>query len=259
MTKRNLLRRAAALVLFALPGACDGHMSSLDDERAGAGDASDSEARRLFDASILPLLEARCAGCHGDDFLSPDPDVYSSVMSTPGLVVAEAGSGSLLTVGDHAGAQLWSEPELVLLRQWLELEVAEARRQDDDAVGDEPQGTLEVGPVPLEDGMMRLPLDPMGLTGATLGVRTTNELGVVYFSAFEIVTAAAGLRLVHPTWTTWIDGTPTADPDDRFSDLEIVLGPYSRKTVRENTFMHAELPEGGQVSVAFEVAEVSEP
>lgn len=92
-------------------------------------------ARQLFETNVYPVLEQKCAGCHGGTsidpgigFLPPGADAaYDRITSDPGLVGdfhASDAPITLKTAGSHQGVRFTAD-ESGRLVQWLDAELAE--------------------------------------------------------------------------------------------------------------------------------------
>jgi hypothetical protein len=106
---------------------------------AGVEPPPAGDARAIFDAQIQPMLQARCALCHGPNSVGPQLWTEPSYEQVTGntLLVGnfDPAAATLLTKGPHAGANWWSPTEEQTISDWL---LAEAEERN--------SGTTPTGP-----------------------------------------------------------------------------------------------------------------
>ena len=208
-------------------------------------------ATELFSTTVEPMLVTRCGGCHGPgrvalDFLRPSPDIRTTLLSYPALVDLESpGSSRLLTKGEHSGPAL-STGEAELVRSWIEAEAAEG------TMVDPAERELATTPTSLREGFNALPLDALGLPGTSLHFVAARVGAGMFLDSVQIAAGPMGARIVHPVFVTWVAGTPTPDPIDRFAGVEIEVEPNSTRAFDTGTIVLTELPEGALLSVHFD-------
>jgi hypothetical protein len=151
MTRYNILTAIASLSLAAAcdVGVYDGGNGGEDDEPdagtiitdpADAGGGSTENAKPLFEATVAPILEAKCsaAACHGGagtsplKFLPPDPaDYYDVVTSYDDRVIGYFDKTTApmireIVPGPHYPGAEYTPAELTAIQMWLDAEL-EAR------------------------------------------------------------------------------------------------------------------------------------
>jgi cytochrome c553 len=242
-----MLRRASALILLLTSGCPDGSITSSSEPDAGADPAA--AARAAFDADVAPLLTSFCGACHvaaPPAFMAPDPDMYATVMAWPGLIDLDTPSASrLLVKGAHAGPA-WTADQLPTIQAWIQLE-ADAREPGEDDNAE----TAAFDPIV---GINTIDLEQLGLPGATISFRLEKLQVGFYISELMANAGTDGLHLIHPLFVSWIDGTPTPDPVDRFAGIELDIAPETSAMIGGGTAVMVDLPPTAQLSLHFESA-----
>ncbi len=212
-------------------------------------------ARDLFDSTVLPLLESNCVSCHGESgsvvgyrFLTPDPDIYTSVTSWPALVSrANPTSSRILTLDStHPGPE-WSTTQADTVQRWLE-------REGEEYAGSGEEPDLITDAKVLEAGLNLFPLDVLGLPGSQLSLTAEPTPAGWYLSNIEVNAGADGVRMSHPVIIQWVDGDATVDPSDRFAGMDVVAPAYTRVAVGGGTASLSGLPDGASISWHFDAA-----
>lgn len=221
---------------------------------APSADAGSPSAAEVFATRVEPMLGSRCGACHGPDrtgpdFLRPSPDVRTTLLSYPALVDLETPSSSrLLTKGEHSGPAL-STGEAEAVRSWLELEAAEGTMVDPMV------RELATDAVEIREGFNALPLDVLGLPGTTLHFVAARVGEGMFLDSVQLAAGPTGARLEHPSFVTWIEGEPIADPVDRFAGVELRVEPNSTQPFDTGTVVLTSFPEGALLSVHFDAVE----
>ena len=210
--------------------------------------------KELFDRTVMPLLETHCVACHapgrtGPAFIAADPDVYTVVMSWPALVsVRDPGSSRLLTKGEHTGPA-WTGDQASVIRDWLSAEAtARAGEADEEEVE---YRTSALAPDP---GFNAIPLEELGLDGASLTFTAERVGGGLYLSNLQVSAGPGGAHLVHPVVITWVGGAPLPDVVDRMAGVEVMAPPYETRELGGGTFVVVDFPEGALLSFLFDAA-----
>jgi hypothetical protein len=130
------MRHTAVLAAFVLAAiaAC----TSMDTSPIGEGDdvgttsvAPPPTPRQLFDTTVFPLLQEKCATCHvgasGLDFLGSanTPDSYYKGITGDALVNGgfHASSSNLLSSEGHVGLS-WTASDRQVIAAWLDAEMS---------------------------------------------------------------------------------------------------------------------------------------
>lgn len=131
----EVVGRLGLCTALSFGAACGGVIDSSIDVDAGptGGEldaAASLEARRRFEAEVLPMLVARCAACHergrlGPPFMGQGAGAYEALFAWPGMIVLDApGSSALLQKGSHLGPA-WSADQARRIVAWIEQEARE--------------------------------------------------------------------------------------------------------------------------------------
>jgi hypothetical protein len=226
-------------------------MEMPSDDGGAAPSMPEVSAQEFFRTRVEPILELRCAGCHGadragPDFLRPNPDVRTTLLTYPALVNLDAPASSrLLTKGEHAGPA-FRAAEAELVRTWIELEAAEGGRVDTD------ERELATAAEPVREGFNALALDALGLPGTAIHFVAERIAGGMFLADVRVAAGPTGAHLVHPTFVVWIEGTPHPDPVDRFAELEVEVPPNSTRPFEPDAIALTEFPDGARLSIHFD-------
>lgn len=229
----------------------DGGMASM---------TSGESAREVFERDVQPLLTTSCGSCHAVAasgaplFLTPDPDVYDSVKSWPGLIDLESPSASrLVRKGAHAGPA-WSTPQAGLVTRWLEMEAAERHAPPPgmmDADGGAPvEESLLTDPILLTEGFNHIDLDRFGTPGSSISFVASRIGSGIYVSDLRLSSGPRGLHIQHPVFVALFGGDAVPDPVDTFADLDVEVEPGRSHDL--GTLVLVECPAGALLTVHFE-------
>jgi len=239
----------------ALVGGCDGqfetHLTS------DGGNDQLAQARAMFDEEILPLLETSCVSCHvGADavgFMRPNPDVWSSIMAHPNLVIGgDAEASRLYSYGrssSHSGIEFTTD-QAERVRVWIELVPPK----------DGPPPVVETDkfdPV-LSPGTNNVDLSKlaMGLDGATMTFKAAQLSAGIYITELAINAGAGGVHMQHPLFVSHCPGT-IPDPVDSFYGLDQTFDPGASGSVGGGTVVLVDFVPGCKLSVHFKKIEPS--
>ncbi len=124
--------KTTALALVLLGGCL--YSQSGDDRPPSDPPPSQPTARQLFETSVYPVLEVKCAGCHGAEidpamsFVPATADAAYDRITTDSALVgdfhADRAPITLKTQGSHQGVRFTAD-ESAKLVQWLDAELAE--------------------------------------------------------------------------------------------------------------------------------------
>jgi mono/diheme cytochrome c family protein len=183
--------------------------------------------RGLFNRDILPLMQGTCAACHGGsmqfiDWMAPDDDFpteYDKVLNWPALVnIQEPGQSRLITKGQHDGRP-WTADELNIINPWLAMEAAFG------GTGEEID-TTDVTPL---QGFNSFDLGTIGLTeaaGCFVEFDFERSDPVAYLSNIVVRdTSGDGCLLESPVIGVVLDSGTFYDPNNKFSDVTVDVGP----------------------------------
>jgi mono/diheme cytochrome c family protein len=92
--------------------------------------AAEIELRSRFARNVEPIVMYRCAGCHGlggccSPFLTPRPDVYTTVKAWPHLVGSTPSRSLLYAKGEHEGPA-FPRTEAQVIAAWIRAEASGA-------------------------------------------------------------------------------------------------------------------------------------
>src|SRR5262245_18173994 len=206
----KLVAAPAALALALLAGGCMGEITN-----GANGDDTltpdELAARTAFDQEAKPILDGFCASCHAGianvDFMKPEPDVRTRMLTWPNLINLDTPTQSLLlNKGAHEGPALTTDQASALL-SWVNLEKTAAGGTATTIQ------TAAFQPVP---GANTVDLGPICLAGSTLTFRLEPLSVGIYLNEIAVNAGPDGAHVVHPLFVTWDEhGTATPDPVDR--------------------------------------------
>lgn len=261
------LRLAFALFPGVLcAAACSGSVNFTGDGDGGptADAAPDQVARDQFQSMVKPILDQSCASCHvsgaagAPKFMEPNPDLYTTIttwvgvmpriMGQPLLSCADPAQSPLVTYGAHAGPAFTVE-QLPVVRMWAETW---------QSVSPTCQGQVAAKAVTASftpvTGPNTLPLDNLGpgLEGATLTFNLDTLPGPsLYLSEIKFNAGANGLRVIHPIFEYCINATETAEPNDKFKNVMLDVGPNMVGQPGDGTLTLVQVPPNTPLAVRF--------
>lgn len=210
-------------------------LAACSAEVPGDGTGTDDPAAALraqFNSDVLPLMQQRCAACHGGsmefiDFMAPNEDFateYDRVKGWPALINTEDASQSrLITKGQHDGPA-WGPEDLNLINPWLQAEA-------DLGKGGDEIDTTAITPI---SGDNEYDLGDLGVTeaaGCLIRFQYDFSPPIIYITNLRIQGDADGCLLDNPVVAAVTDpdgdGTDTTwyDPNNKFSGLTVDVGP----------------------------------
>jgi hypothetical protein len=221
--------------------------------------AEGADPRDVFDATVLPLLDLRCASCHVDQEGTPSfmvgPDPYESVVAHPDLVVpGDPAASELVTYGAHRGPA-WLASEERTIAAWIDFEggvpPSEDLPADDGGTGTvDPRSDNATSPMPL-NSMTTHRID-LGYPDAHLSFYAVRDGDRVVLTDFAIRSGPAGLRVVHPRLYVHASGGVPVPDEDRWAGLDLILPADDLRSL-STTAVLTGFPDPGAVSVDFEI------
>jgi hypothetical protein len=209
------------------------------------------KARKMFDEQVTPLLNDTCAVCHvsaeGQNFLQPNPDLYTAVLTWPGLVnLSDPVSSRLLAKGAHDGPA-WTNDQERIIRTWISLE--------SDLRDVEPIKPVSTVAQQVTEGANTIDLDEVGLDGTTITFNADVLENGIYIADIQVHAGPGGARLVHPLWVAWKNGVAFPDAADSFADLIVELGAGETGPMGAGFFPFVPIAPDSYISMTFEVVE----
>lgn len=243
---------ASAIALAALSTGCIGEITNGED---GDGNYTPEQlaAKNDFDQQVTPILDGFCASCHVSmpniDFMSPQPDVRTHMLTFPNLINLDTPASSmLLNKGAHEGPALTTDQAQVLL-QWINLEKVAAGG---------PDTTVQTQAFTPVTGLNSVDLGPIGLTGSTLTFNMQPLSVGIYLNEITVNAGTGGAHVVHPLFVTWdAQGTATPDPVDRFSDIDLTVAASMSSPLGGGTAVFVNIQPDAKLSIHFKVAELA--
>ncbi len=235
------------LAIVALVG-CTGLI-----ENANTTSGTDTPEQLMAKAKWLseaePQFKTNCSGCHGGSmadvaFLagSGDLDIRTTLLGfDPQVVDLDAPESSrVLTKGLHDGPALLADQASAIL-DWVQAEKAAVPTDSTGPVLQTAQVSLVLctGGVPgsATCPITHVPLDPAGLTGATIDFVPQAIGGGLYVNELQLTGAAAGAYIEHPLFVSWPAGgaDPLPDDLDRFFDVKLDVMPTTSDMIDGGT------------------------
>lgn len=246
------------LLLLALASAgCKSGLLSNRPIDGGVAPSSDGATgpspETMFARDVQPMLDDRCGGCHGagrsaPDFLRPNPDERTGILSYPALVdLSSPATSRLVTKGAHTGPAL-SSGETSAVLAWLRAEAAAGTTVMPTA------REYRTTPVEIHEGFNAIALDVIGLPATSIHFVASRVGGGMFLDAMQLSSGPDGARLDHPVFVTWTGGVPTPDPVDRFAGLVVTADPNSSVPFDSGTVVITSLPAGSLLSIQFAAA-----
>jgi hypothetical protein len=218
-----------------------------------------------FAAQVAPILGGAdgksgvCGACHAVSglsapvFMSPNPDMLTSILSYPGLVGKTPETSRLYAKGVHEGPALTNDQASVLAG-WI-VEYNTYKPAAADAGADKPviaPFAPIMGPNTVDLSVLdsRLAGQKLTFTGQMVG--TSLEL-----SQITIHTATSmGVHVVHPLWVAWdAEFNPTPDPADSFSNLDETVYGSTNAPLGPGLVVLPSFASGSKLSVVFSLIE----
>jgi hypothetical protein len=246
------LTALATAALIGMSGACGGEfVNNSDGPDAGTDPAA--LARQMFDEEVLPMLETSCSACHvGADtkgFMRPNPDVWTSLMGHPNLIVGGNPNDSRLYAygrsPNHSGPEFTPE-QAELVRQWIEIVPFSGMEPPKVETG---KFAPQVGANTVELGALA-----QGITGAKLTFTATPLATGLYITELKAQAGDGGLHIAHPLFVTYCPG-PKPDPVDSFYGLDQIVNPAETSTIGGGTVVLVDYTAGCELAVLFKVIE----
>ena len=179
----------------------------------------------------------------------PDPDLYTRVMTSPGIVnLMTPADSRLIAKGPHIGPAFESA-EIDTILNWIGLEVI--------ARGGPVEPPRETDAFsPALNQVNTVDLAALGLPGSTLTFfyeRITG--GGAYLSDIQVNAGPDGVRVVHPLFVVWNNGVPAPDESDSFGYVDLRVEAGMTSFIGGGTLVLVDLPLDAQVSIQFVTAE----
>ncbi|HTJ44066.1 MAG TPA: hypothetical protein VL463_18295 [Kofleriaceae bacterium] len=244
------LTAAATAAMALLVTGCMGEITNGAD---GDGTLTPEEqaAKSDFETNVLPMLNGFCGSCHmgmaNVDFMKPEPDVRTRMLTWPNLINLDTPASSmLLNKGAHEGPAFTTDQQALAL-QWINLEKVAA------GTGAVTIQTQEFQPVP---GLNTVDLTPIGLTGSTLTFRLEPLSVGIYLNEITVHAGTDGAHVVHPLFVTYDEhDTASPDPVDRFSDVDLTVAAAAESPLGGGTAVFVNVQPTSKLSIHFKVAE----
>lgn len=230
---------ARSLALVLLVAGCTGDIEDKSLQGLTPAEAL-AKTRWLKDAE--PVFQAKCFMCHDGSMATavPPPDPYlagmgdmairdTAITYVPQLVnLGAPRSSRVLSKGTHEGPALTAQEASKILG-WIEAE-HDARP---------PAMVIETMQVTMTaDSPVTIPLDSIGLAGATITFNAQVLQGSLYATGLQVTAGADGAYLEHPLFMSYPPGAgagsgsgsgsgsavePIPDPQDRYFSTTIDL------------------------------------
>ena len=245
---------AAAGVAFATVLAATGCMGEITNGADGDGTLTPQQlaAKNDFDQQVVPILNGFCTSCHasmqGVDFMT-GPDMRTKILTWPNLINLDTPTQSLfLNKGAHEGPALTTDQQAVIL-QWIELEQTAAGGNTTTIQ------TQEIQPVA---GLNTIDLSAIGLTGSTVTFRMQPLSVGIYLNEITLNAGTGGAHVVHPLFVTYDEhDTPSPDPVDRFSDVDLTVAATMNSPIGGGTAVFVNVQPTTKLSLHFKVAQLA--
>jgi hypothetical protein len=235
----------------------------------GGGDLDagiENHGAELFAALEDQLVDA-CITCHdaggiADTPFLAGPDRYHSIVSWPGVLVANPAESILLThavsTGGHSGTNLDSaalkDTLLPAVKAWLDEEATALQ------AAPVPDAGSYIAPVAPILGFNAMYLDALGdeYKGMALTFNAA-ELGPATLEISELEvhpTSDLGVHLVHPLFVVYpVGGEPGPDPVDSFSNVDQTFEPAQSAELGPGLVVLTNWSKDAKISIAFETIE----
>lgn len=229
----------------------------------GGGEPLGGDPRAVFEETVEPGLLSECGACHqlqgsSESYFLAAPDLYISMTSYPGIVVANVPDSIVLTRPSdpgHGGGQApdLSEGLRAKLKSWLELEASRIPKPED--IG------FVVTPFKpkLNGAFNTVYLDELGQEFENVSITfNATELGappsMLLLENIEVhPTSEMQLHLVHPLFTAYpSDTVANPDPSDSLSLIDEVFSLDGKIQLGTGTVIHTAWEKDSYLSIAFE-------
>ncbi len=208
-------------------------------------------AKSAFDQTVTPVLNGFCGSCHSGsmaniDFMKPDPDMHTHLLTWPGLVNLDTPTSSkLLTHGAHSGPAFTGEQSATVL-DWINLEKIAAGG---------PATSVETQAFQPQPGVNTVDLTSIGLPGSTITFRMQQLSVGIYLNEITVHAATDGVHLVHPLFVTWdAQNVASPDPVDRFADIDLTVAANEASSIGGGTAVFVDVAPTTKLLLHFLVA-----
>jgi hypothetical protein len=243
--------RGVALAAMLLGPSCTAELTASDPQRPDFADAAPTPARRAFDATVMPKLEARCQFCHGDPAMAPaflvgSPDPYATIKAWPSLLVLDEPEQSrLLTKGDHDGPA-WTDAEASDVLAWLRLEQQEALGLP---------AELLTAVTPVAPGANAIDLGILGLPGTTVTFLAAFTEQGLELDMLEVRAGPEGAHVVDPSFVPYVDGGRADDLRHDLDGVDVEVAPHEASALGDGALSLAGIAAEAALAVRFALAE----
>jgi hypothetical protein len=217
-----------------------------------AAEAPDAGAvcKADFDSKVKPLLLADCGTCHseamggvGPGFLSANPDMYTTVISYPGLIGPTPATSRLLTKDVHVGPSFhqtstYTPPpplpaDAAVISAWIiEYNANCASTAPTVDLGAGPPGSSCLGAISPGAGTLSFDLAPLGPAFAgmsfNLSASVSSDHSLITLSQITLTTNnTSGVSITSPLFVRYAASAPTTpiDIDYDYLGKTFTVGP----------------------------------
>ena len=257
------MRRTGTVYFFIFGLLAAGCAGELEDMSSGLPDPN-AAPKQMFESSVQPIMRQVCQVCHqggptapGPPFMTPMPDVYSTIKVWPMLIGTSPQASKLYMKGMHEGPA-FTPTQATIVAFWINAEASAHHGNGDGGPGMPvlPPFAPQPGPNSIELGA----LGP-GLAGAKLQFDATISGAGLQMAALQIVApATTGVHVVHPLFTVYPQGgTPKPDPVDSFSGLDSTIPMGGHGQLGPGTLILTNFHLGDQLGVVFQAIAATMP
>jgi hypothetical protein len=236
-----------------------------DDAGVGGGTV---DVKADFVANVAPILvgsdgkTGACGACHavasggaGPSFLVPNPDLFTTVTTYPGLIDSSPAASLLYNKGQHEGPALDASQAPVVGAWIIEYAQYKASLPTDG-------GVVAPTVTPFVPVMGANTIDLSVLDAKLAGQSISFTAKMVGTTAIELTqlsiktAATLGMHVVHPLWVTWDDkGNAAPDPSDSFSNLDQSIPGNMTAAMGPGTLLLTGYTAGQKLNVVFKLIE----